>query len=95
MALDSTNFKNHLQQAFQLDFQGRILQGGKGKIQDGLRPPLELCTYQTNRKTNFLESKFDYYNYYFANILKARGGGGVNTIFSVFTYVTELLKTNK
>ena len=32
-------------------------------------------------------------------IIKARvgggGGGGVNTIFSVFTYVTELLKTNK
>ena len=28
-------------------------------------------------------------------VLKARGGGGVNTIFSVFTYVTELLKTNK
>ena len=26
--------------------------------------------------------------------LKARGGG-VNVIFSVFTYVTELLKTNK
>ena len=27
---------------------------------------------------------------------KARGGGGgVNVIFSVFTYVTELLKTNK
>ena len=27
-------------------------------------------------------------------LLKARGGG-VNVIFSVFTYVTELLKTNK
>ena len=29
--------------------------------------------------------------------IKARGGGGggVNVIFSVFTYVTELLKTNK
>ena len=27
--------------------------------------------------------------------VKARGGGGVKVIFSVFTYVTELLKTNK
>ena len=27
--------------------------------------------------------------------LRPEGGGGVNVIFSVFTYVTELLKTNK
>ena len=27
--------------------------------------------------------------------LRPEGGGGVNVIFSVFTYVTELLKTKK
>ena len=34
-------------------FRGEDLTRGKGKTQEGLRPPSELCTYQTNRKTKF------------------------------------------
>ena len=56
--------------------------------------------YCTNKSTLLNELPFtaEYAEYDTTSgyAFKARGGGGgVNVIFSVFTYVTELLKTNK